>query len=157
MSAGFFVRSGRLFHATDLRAQSFFEIFTDDGHFVRGLEQRGLVLLVGSQVAGDAVRVFENEIGALRDVEVLLGQHEVGFRLALFGLEFDGQVDAAFEDSAFAVEVGLVRRGVVVEGQHDLQRTVAGRGVRVDDRGERVGVVGPLSGFREAAFSLRNL
>lgn len=50
----------------------------------------------------------------------------------------------------FAVESAWLRRGVVVEGQHNLQRTVAGRGVRVDDRGERIGVVGPLSGFREA-------
>lgn len=95
--------------------------------------------------------LFEDEVGALRNAQVLFGQHQVGFAVgALLGLEFDGQVETAFEDAAHAVQVGLMRRRIVVEREFDLHRSVAGRRARVDHRCERVAVVGPLPGLRKA-------
>lgn len=123
----------------------------DNGHGIGLFEQCGLVLRIGSDEFGDAERLFEDEVGALRNAQVLFGQHQVGFAVgALLGLEFDGQVETAFEDAAHAVQVGLMRRRIVVEREFDLHRSVAGRRARVDHRCERVAVVGPLPGLRKA-------
>lgn len=79
------------------------------------------------------------------------GQHQVGFAVgALLGLEFDGQVETAFEDAAHAVQVGLMRRRIVVEREFDLHPERRRPSCRVDHRCERVAVVGPLPGLRKA-------